>query len=166
MRLPKRLLSASTAAALAGAMLAIANISTSALAAEPSFNYGEALQKSFLFYEAQESGRLPASNRVTWRADSTVNDGKAAGVDLSGGFYDAGDHVKFGFPMAAMTTTLAWGGVDYRAAYERSGQLPYLLNTLRQAGDYFVNAHPEPNVLYVQVATAARTTPTGAPPRR
>ncbi|MGI5160599.1 glycoside hydrolase family 9 protein [Microbispora sp. CA-102843] len=149
MRLPRRLLSASTATALAGALLAVTSTSIPVSAA--SFNYGEALQKSFLFYEAQESGHLPSTNRVTWRADSTVNDGKSAGVDLSGGFYDAGDHVKFGFPMAAMTTTLAWGGADYRASYEKSGQLPYLLNTLRQAGDYFIHAHPEPNVLYVQV---------------
>ena len=64
-------------------------------------NYGEALQKSIYFYEAQQSGNLPAWNRVPWRADSTVNDGADVGLDLSGGWYDAGDHVKFGLPMAS-----------------------------------------------------------------
>ena len=29
------------------------------------------------------------------------------------GYYDAGDLVKFGFPMAATITVLAWGGVSF-----------------------------------------------------
>ena len=29
------------------------------------------------------------------------------------GYYDAGDLVKFGFPMAATITVLAWGGVNF-----------------------------------------------------
>lgn len=36
-------------------------------AATPAFSYGEALQKSLLFYEAQQSGTLPDTNRVGWR---------------------------------------------------------------------------------------------------
>ena len=143
------------AGVLAAAATAVTIVVTAGPAAAAVFNYGEALQKSFLFYEAQFSGRKPSWNRVSWRADSTVNDGKGPGgsatLDLSGGWYDAGDHVKFGFPMAAATTTLAWGGVEYRAAYQQSGQLTPLLNNLRQANDYFIRAHPEPNVLYVQV---------------
>ncbi|MEM9002835.1 MAG: glycoside hydrolase family 9 protein, partial [Cyanobacteria bacterium P01_F01_bin.86] len=59
------------------------------------FNYGEALQKSFLFYEAQRSGPLPDDNRIEWRGDSALNEGADVGRDLSGGYYDAGDHVKF-----------------------------------------------------------------------
>ena len=35
-----------------------------------TFNYGEALQKSLFFYEAQRSGDLPTTNRVNWRGDS------------------------------------------------------------------------------------------------
>src|SRR4051812_41187580 len=35
-----------------------------------NFNYGEALQKSLFFYEAQRSGALPASKRINWRGDS------------------------------------------------------------------------------------------------
>ncbi|WP_232522373.1 glycoside hydrolase family 9 protein [Marinimicrobium alkaliphilum] len=114
-------------------------------------SYGEALQKSILFYEAQQAGPLPEWNRIAWRGDSVPDDGADVGVDLRGGWFDAGDHVKFGFPMAATTTLLAWGGVDYREAYEASGQLPHLLNNLRFVNDYFINAHVSPNEFYGQV---------------
>ncbi|MFI7055037.1 glycoside hydrolase family 9 protein [Streptosporangium canum] len=124
--------------------------------AAPAFGYGEALQKSLWFYEAQQSGRLPSWNRVGWRGDSGLDDGKDAGLDLTGGWYDAGDHVKFGLPMAASATMLAWGAVEYRDAYASSGQLPHLLNNLKFVNDYFVRAHPSPNVLYGQVGNGGK----------
>jgi endoglucanase len=120
-----------------------------------AINYGESLQKSIYFYEAQQSGVKPAWNRVEWRADATVTDGADVGVDLSGGWYDAGDHVKFGFPMASSATLLAWGVVDYPSAYSQSGQLKHIKNNLRFIADYFVKAHPSANVLYGQVGTGS-----------
>src|SRR5215213_7612657 len=83
-------------------------------AATGGFNYAEALQKAIFFYDEQRSGRLPAGNRVSWRGDSAVNDGRDVGLDLSGGFYDAGDHVKFGLPFGFSMTMLAWGAVENR----------------------------------------------------
>ncbi|GAA4458963.1 glycoside hydrolase family 9 protein [Phytohabitans houttuyneae] len=120
-------------------------------AAAPAYNYAEALQKSLFFYEAQVSGRKPSWNRVSWRGDSALSDGSDVGLDLTGGWFDAGDHVKFGFPMAFTTTMLAWGAVEYRDAYASSGQLTHLLNNLRVPNDYFIKAHPSANVLYGQV---------------
>jgi len=120
-------------------------------AAAPAYNYGEALQKSLFFYEAQIAGRKPTWSRVSWRGDSALTDGSGAGLDLTGGWFDAGDHVKFGFPMAFTTTMLAWGAVEYRDAYVASGQLTHLLNNLRVPNDYFIKAHPSANVLYGQV---------------
>lgn len=142
--------------ALAGSTALVTAVATAAIAlpgtsAAATFNYAEALQKSLLFYEAQQSGRLPAWNRVSWRGDSALNDGADVGLDLTGGWYDAGDHVKFGFPMAFSTTMLAWGAVEYRSGYVASGQLTHLLNNLRFVNDYFIKAHPSPNVLYGQV---------------
>ncbi|WP_082310004.1 glycoside hydrolase family 9 protein [Nonomuraea sp. SBT364] len=127
-----------------------------ARAAAPAFAYGEALQKSLWFYEAQQSGELPDWNRVGWRGDSGLDDGDDVGLDLTGGWYDAGDHVKFGFPMAFSATMLAWGAVEYRDAYASSGQLTHLLNNLRYVNDYFVKAHPSPNTLYGQVGHGGR----------
>ncbi|MGB3614102.1 MAG: glycoside hydrolase family 9 protein, partial [Elainellaceae cyanobacterium] len=88
-------------------------------AARP-FNYGEALQKSLLFYDAQRSGPLPDDSRIEWRGDSALADGADVGVDLSGGYYDAGDHVKFGFPMAGSMTLLSWGALEYKESYQAS----------------------------------------------
>jgi endoglucanase len=116
-----------------------------------NFNYVEALQKSLFFYEAQRSGDLPAGNRINWRGDSGMTDGSDVGRDLTGGWYDAGDHVKFGLPMAASATMLAWGIVDYRSAYVSSGQLDQALAQLKWATDYFIKAHPSANELYGQV---------------
>jgi endoglucanase len=119
--------------------------------AAPTFNYAEALQKSIWFYEVQQAGPLPSSNRVSWRANSMLDDGADVGKDLTGGWFDAGDHVKFGFPMASAATMLAWGAVEYRDAYANSGQLTPLLNNLHFVNDYFIKAHTAPNELYVQI---------------
>jgi endoglucanase len=116
-----------------------------------TFNYGEALQKSLFFYEAQRSGDLPAANRVNWRGDSGMQDGSDVGRDLTGGWYDAGDHVKFGLPMAASATMLAWSIVDYRSAYVSTGQLDTALDQLKWVTDYFIKAHPSANELYGQI---------------
>jgi hypothetical protein len=115
------------------------------------FNYAEALQKSLYFYEAQRSGRLPTDNRVAWRADSALADGSDNNVDLTGGWYDAGDHVKFGFPMASSATLLAWGALEYRAGYRDSRQMAHLLSNLRWVSDYFLKASATPNELWGQV---------------
>jgi len=118
-----------------------------------SFNYGEVLQKSLFFYEAQRSGDLPTTNRINWRGDSALQDGADVGRDLTGGWYDAGDHVKFGLPMAASATMLAWGIVENRSAYVSTGQLDTALDQLKWATDYFIKAHPSANELYGQIGT-------------
>jgi endoglucanase len=126
-------------------------VATATPVAAQSFNYAEALQKSLFFYEAQRSGPLPASNRVNWRGDSGLADGSDVGRNLTGGWYDAGDHVKFGLPMAATATVLAWSIVEHRDGYVDSGQLDEALANLRWATDYFVRAHTAPNELYGQI---------------
>ena len=120
-------------------------------AAAGNQNYAEALQKAIYFYEAQRSGPLPASNRVEWRGNSGMQDGADVGVDLTGGWYDAGDHVKFGFPMAASATMLAWSVVEYSDGYEQAGQLEEIKDNIRWATDYFMKAHTKPNELWGQV---------------
>ena len=120
------------------------------------FAYGEAIQKNFLFFEANRSGDLRPDNRIEWRSDSTLNDGSDVGRNLEGGYFDAGDHVKFGQPMAWSNTMLAWGGIDYKKAYKQLGQFDELLEAVKWGTDYFLKAHETDNSgsterLWVQV---------------
>jgi len=118
-----------------------------------TFNYAEAIQKSLYFYNCQKLGKLNSNNIVPWRGDAATKDGSDVGLDLSGGFGDAGDHVKFGLPMASSMTMLAWGGIEYNSGYQKSDQLAGLLDTLRWGMDYLIKCHPSDNVFYGQVGT-------------
>ncbi len=102
------------------------------------YNYGGALHASLLFYEAQRAGKLPADNRISWRGDSMLMDRGENGEDLTGGYFDAGDFVKFGFPMAAFTTLVAWGAIDYEDAYIKAGELEQVRQAIRWSTDYFI----------------------------
>ncbi|ORX57760.1 cellulase Cel9A precursor [Piromyces finnis] len=120
-----------------------------------SQDYARHIELSLLFYEAQRSGKLPENNRVYWRHDSLLDAGADNGVDLTGGYYDAGDNVKFNFPGAAALTLLAWSGIDYADGYKEAGQWDYILDAVRWGADYFVKCHTGKNELYVQVGKGA-----------
>ncbi|XP_010261879.1 PREDICTED: endoglucanase 16 [Nelumbo nucifera] len=115
------------------------------------FNYKDALTKSIIFLEAQRSGKLPSNCRLRWRGDSGLEDGKLADVDLVGGYYDAGDNVKYGLPMAFTITTLAWGAIFYRAELQAAGELHNVQDAIRWGTDYFLKASSKRNTLWVQV---------------
>ena len=119
-------------------------------------NYSSALSKSILFYEAQMSGPLPSWHRIPWRGDSGLNDGCDVGHDLTGGFHDAGDFVKFHFPQSFALNVLAWGMTEFKAGYQAAGEFENGLRILRWGIDHFkkchANSHPDfPNVFYAQV---------------
>ncbi|XP_053378521.1 uncharacterized protein LOC123526589 [Mercenaria mercenaria] len=115
------------------------------------YDYNEALRLSILFYDAQRSGRLPPNNPIPWREDSAVNDG-ADGHDLSGGWYDGGDHVKFGLPMAWSTWVLLYGMLEFRDGYEAAGQIDKACDMIRTPLKYFLKCWiPGEQTLYVQV---------------
>lgn len=112
------------------------------------YNYGEALQKSILFYKANRLGDLPDNYILPYRADAAMMDGKDAGLDLTGGWADAGDGIKFTHPMSYAAGQLGWAVYEYREAFEKSGQLDDILDEIKWATDFFIKAHPSPDVLY------------------
>jgi endoglucanase len=116
-----------------------------------NYNYGKVLHASLLFYEAQRSGKLPANKRIPWRGDSMLDDKGDGGEDLTGGYFDAGDLVKFGFPMAYSMTILGWGVVDFEAAYEKAGELENARDALKWGAEYFIKAHTKEFEFYGQV---------------
>nr|CAB3447877.1 unnamed protein product [Digitaria exilis] len=114
-------------------------------------NYEDALEKSLLYFEAQRSGRLPHSQRVAWRHHSGLTDGLEQGVDLVGGYYDAGDHVKFGLPMAFTVTMLSWSLIEYGEDVAAAGELGHALEAVKWGTDYFIKAHTKPDELWAEV---------------
>lgn len=61
---------------------------------QPNSQWTAVLGNSLWFYDAQRSGKLDKgsyANRVPWRNDSGLDDGQDYSVDLTGGWYDAGD---------------------------------------------------------------------------
>ncbi|KAL1191431.1 Endoglucanase 14 [Cardamine amara subsp. amara] len=119
-----------------------------------SSNYVDALTKTHLYFEAQRSGKLPSNQRVTWRGDSALRDGSDVHVDLTGGYYDSGDNMKFGFPMAFTTTMLAWSSIEMAPQLKAHNEYENVLAALKWSTDYLIKAHPQPNVLYGQVGEA------------
>jgi endoglucanase len=113
--------------------------------------YQDALSKSILFFEGQRSGYLPQDQRVTWRANSGLSDGWTYNTDLTGGYYDAGDNVKFGFPMAFTTTMLAWS-VNEFGDLMPPNELRNSLVAIRWATDYLLKTVSQPNRIFVQVS--------------
>ncbi|PPD97792.1 hypothetical protein GOBAR_DD05169 [Gossypium barbadense] len=97
------------------------------------------------------SGGKLVDNRIPWRGDSGLQDGSEENLDLSKGMYDAGDAIKFGFPMAFTATVLSWSILEYGDQMNAVKQLGYAYNSLRWITDYLINSHPSENVLYFQV---------------
>ncbi|KAJ4847868.1 hypothetical protein Tsubulata_017243 [Turnera subulata] len=112
--------------------------------------YAAALKLAMQFFDVQKSGEL-VEDTISWRGDSGLKDGIQADLDLSKGMYDAGDHMKFGFPMAFTATVLSWAILEYGDQMAVVNQLEPAKDSLRWITDYLINAHPSANVLYVQV---------------
>jgi endoglucanase len=136
----------------AAAVSRAADAAPSAPSTTGAFDYTEALQDSMFFYGAQRSGQLPPDNTVAWRGDSDLTDGSDNGVNLTGGYHDAGDLVKFGLPEAWAMNMLAWGLLDHQQGYQAAGQYQAALENLRWGDDYILAAATGPNTFYGQVA--------------
>ncbi|XP_061341768.1 endoglucanase 8-like isoform X2 [Gastrolobium bilobum] len=84
---------------------------------------------------------------MTWRKDSALQDGFQ--VDLVGGYYDAGDNIKFNFPMAFSTTMLAWSVIEFGKFM--GPDLKHALDAIRWATDYFLKATSIPGFVFALV---------------
>ncbi|MBR3770738.1 MAG: glycoside hydrolase family 9 protein [Clostridium sp.] len=137
--------------------------------AESNYNYAEAFQKSLYFYDAnmcgEQDGRLSyrgechacdekvplipkteeniGTNMSQSFIDANIKvldpDGDGT-VDLSGGFHDAGDHVKFGLPQSYSASTLGWSYYENRDAYINVGEQEHMESILRHFTDYFLRS--------------------------
>ena len=134
-------------------------------AATLEYNYAKALQLSQFFFDANMCGTGVDENGLyEWRTDCHTYDAKVkldstntnmsdsfisanksvldpdgnGTVDVSGGFHDAGDHVKFGMPEAYSGSTLGWGYYEFKDQYKATGQDTHAKTILRYFNDYFM----------------------------
>lgn len=58
--------------------------------------------------------------------------------NLVGGYYDAGDAIKFNFPQSFALTMLSWSVIEYSAKYEAAGELAHVKDTIKWGTDYLL----------------------------
>ncbi|XP_042451382.1 endoglucanase 9-like [Zingiber officinale] len=107
----------------------------------PPDNYTLALHKALMFFNGQRSGPIPKHNNVSWRGNSGMKDGisdPSHGRNLVGGFYDAGDTIKFSFPSSFAMTMLSWSVIEYSAKYEAAGELDHIKEIIKWGVDYLL----------------------------
>lgn len=142
------------AAALATGSAVLASAPAEAQTA-PAHQYSDALQKALWFYHQQRSGLLPPDQPVIWRGPSCLKDGQDIGRDLTGGYFDAGDHVKFGLPMAATVTLLCWSLHESAGAYAQLSLAQALREAIRWGTDYFIKCHVADREFVYQVGSGS-----------
>jgi hypothetical protein len=78
---------------------------------------------------------------LSWRGnchvqDAAINTGRFGVRDLSGGFHDAGDHVKFQLPISFSKVTLGWAVYEYRDEFIRVDSLGHAQRILDHYADF------------------------------
>lgn len=114
--------------------------------------YSTALKYAVQFYDANKCGPDAAKdNSFSWRGACHTSDGSDVGVDLKGGFHDAGDHVKFNMPASTTASLLGWALLEYKDSFDKSGSTSKMLSILKYFTDYFLKCHPNSTTYYYQV---------------
>ncbi|GAB3017274.1 glycoside hydrolase family 9 protein [Natronobiforma cellulositropha] len=139
-----------------------------ASAHQHSYNLASALNKSLYFFDANRCGPDAGDGRLAWRGAchdedaavpleeavsnggtdlssgfisqySDILDPDGTGtVDVSGGFHDAGDHVKFGLPQSFSASNLAWAVLEFEDAFRDVGSYDHILHHLHRFAEYFL----------------------------
>lgn len=95
-------------------------------------NYAKLLQYSMYFYDANMCGdQVGETGQMEWRDDCHTSDA------VTGGFHDAGDHVKFGLPAGYTASTLGWGYYEFKDSYDSLGQTAHLKTITDYFAKYF-----------------------------
>ncbi|MCL1831329.1 MAG: glycoside hydrolase family 9 protein [Oscillospiraceae bacterium] len=134
-------------AILAAVMFAVTipALSDTSINAAPGFepNYAQLLQYSLYFYDANMCGCDTGERALLeWRGDCHVQDaaidtGRFGVRDLSGGFHDAGDHVKFNLPMAYSAHTVGLAYYEFEEAFVANDLQYHAQRILDHFAEYF-----------------------------
>ena len=72
-------------------------------------------------------------------------------IDLVGGYYDAGDNLKLGFPLAFTITMLSWSTIEFKDELSKQKELQNALSAIKWGTDYLIKAHTSPDVFYGEI---------------
>ncbi|MGN0613024.1 MAG: glycoside hydrolase family 9 protein [Porcipelethomonas sp.] len=131
---------------------------------ENIYNFAKGLQYSLYFYDAEMCGQgVDELTDIPWRSschlqdsvyplsqtnltDDFISSNQAVldpdgdgCVDVSGGFHDAGDHVKMGLPEAQSASVLGWGYYEFGDSFEKTGQTKHYMDLMKYFCQYFMN---------------------------
>lgn len=157
----KRILASALSAAMLLSCTAVSTLSPAVVTAADGHDYAEALELSLYFYDANQCGSNVDDNPLTWRGNCHTYDAEASldnaqglssasksaimaqnggsnKVDVSGGYHDAGDHIKFSMTMGFSTASLAWSYFTYPEAYKETGCEAHLMDILKESCDYLM----------------------------
>lgn len=152
-KLSKKLTAAAASAVMALTSAASIQPVTSAAADN---NYYEALAMSLYMYDANACGSGITDGPLTWRGDCHTYDAEASvgdlggseksivdpdgdgKVDVSGGFHDAGDHIKFNLTIGFGINSLALSDYLNPEVYEKAGCKDHLIYELKWGADYLM----------------------------
>jgi hypothetical protein len=133
-------------------IIATAIVPGSSASASEDIDYKTALKDSIIFYDSNKCGKDAGENNAfNWRGACHTSDGSDVGLDLSGGYHDAGDHVKFGLPQGYAASVMGWALYEFKDGFDLSGNTTKQLEQLKHFTDYFLKCHPSSNIFYYQV---------------
>ena len=119
-------------------------------------DYYKALAMSLYMYDANACGKGITDGPLTWRGDCHTYDAQASvgslngslkslvdpdgdgKVDVSGGFHDAGDHIKFNLTIGFALNSLALSDYLNPGVYEKAGCKDHLIYELKWGADYLM----------------------------
>jgi len=84
---------------------------------------------------------------IRFRGDSGMNDGNSneKNLDLVGGFYDAGNNIKFSFTIAYTVNLLSWTVIEYHEKYEDVGEIDHVKDIIKWGSLYLLKLFVPPN---------------------
>jgi endoglucanase len=117
-----------------------------------AYDYTDAFEKGLWFFDANKCGPDAGQDSVCsgWRGACHTSDSDGS-IDLTGGYHDAGDHVKFGIPQFWTAGVLGWIYYEYKDTLDREGLSPKLMSIIKRFTDFILKSHPSPEVLYWEV---------------
>ncbi len=151
MKISKRLVAMAASAVVAVSSLPAATMNASA----EDHNYMEALAMSLYFFDSNACGTGITDGPLTWRGDCHTYDQEApvgdcgsakafvdpdgdGKVDVSGGWHDAGDHIKFNLTIGFALSSLGISDYLNPGIYEKANCRDHFEYEMKWGADYLM----------------------------